>query len=90
MFLDKARLLGLFADFGRLIRKNRCNMRPMTETVTTKAGTFEIISEAHEPIGRVVGAAEDGSPEQSVLLVAKPAARRNTCRQVGRAAAIAT
>jgi hypothetical protein len=42
----------------------------MAETVTTKAGTFEIRSEAHGPhwvawLARTV----DGAPDQSVLLV---------------------
>ena len=47
-------------------------MRSMAETVTTKAGTFEIRSEARGPhwvawLARTV----DAPPEQSVLLVAQ-------------------
>ena len=63
-------------------------MRAMGETVTTKAGTFEIRSEAHGPHWVAwLAKAADGSPEKSVLLVgetqaeAEDRARRWAARQ---------
>jgi hypothetical protein len=45
-------------------------MRLVAETVTTKAGSFEIRSEAHGPHWVAwIARTSDGKPEQSVLLV---------------------
>jgi hypothetical protein len=45
-------------------------MRLVAETVTTKAGSFEIRSEAHGPHWVAwLARTSDGGPEQSVLLV---------------------
>jgi hypothetical protein len=63
-------------------------MRAMGETVTTKAGTFEIRSEAHGPHWVAwLAKTADGLPEKSVLLVgetqaeAEDRARRWAARQ---------
>jgi hypothetical protein len=45
-------------------------MRIMAETVTTRAGTFEIRSEAHGPHWVAwLATSGDATPQQSVLLV---------------------
>jgi hypothetical protein len=50
--------------------KNGDKMRPMTETVTTKQGTFEICSEAHGPHWVAwIARTADATPERSVMLV---------------------
>jgi phage/plasmid-associated DNA primase len=54
-------------------------MPPMAETVTTRAGTFEIRSEAHGPHWVAwLSRTADGGPELSVLLVGQTQAEAET------------
>ena len=59
--------------------KNGYKMPFMTETVTTRDGTFEIRSESHGPHWVAwLARTADGGPEQSVLLVGQTQAEAET------------
>ena len=67
-------------NFGRQkLPKNGYKMPFMTETVTTRDGTFEIRSESHGPHWVAwLARTADGGPEQSVLLVGQTQAEAET------------
>lgn len=55
----------------------------MAESVTTKDGTFEILSEPHGPHWVAwLARTSDGAPEQSVLLVGRNRAEAEACARL--------